>query len=330
MPATEEELRELIANPRENSNSYIEFAKVLKAGGIIKWGIPSVDRAIFPPPPGFVVGILGRPGNGKSSVLAYLAKYNAEQLVKMGATNKCVLYITLDQSREEIEAFLQSDATLNVSDLAWGNVDMDKLVAKSMNRVNLPIWVMGRSIIGRKKKRARMTVDNMFSAIRLMESRYGVTPALICIDYIQIVPVEKARERQEQVTQAITDSKELAEDVGAVVMLASQAGRQVVGRSDDDIPGEADSMWTSAFEQTVDKGFSVWRPWTKRGLEEVVDKVTKKPYHVTPNLFILQNWKNRFGEPGERFYLYFDPACVKFADMETSVREEKLVGDYYE
>ncbi len=316
---TAEELKTLIHNPAQLASQYLDFAQRLQKGGLVEWGVGSLDKCYFPLPPGFVMGILGRPGHGKSTVLAYLARHNAEKIVAANLQQtECVVFVTLDQSAEEMEAFFQCGADYTVTDLAWGNVDMEIVRRKAVQRPRLPIWTLGKSIV-RRGKHIRLTVDNMYNALRLMETEHHIHPRLICLDYLQIVPVDHARERIQQVTEAIVQAKELAEEIGAVMIIASQANRRV-DDYDEALPSENDSMWSSGFEQNIDRGFSIWRPGKRQGVKEIEDRSGKK-YPVTQNLFVMRNWKARFSEPGNTFYLHFDPRLARLADLETAARE---------
>jgi replicative DNA helicase len=263
-----------------------------------------------------------------TSVAAYLAKHNAEKIISEGEEQReCIVYVTLDQSPEEIESFFQCGAEYSVTDLAWGNVDLETIRRKAIDRVRLPIWTIGKSVV-KHGNRVRLTTENIYTALRQIEYLLGeesgkkktVHPRLIIIDFIQILAVPSARERSQQVGEAISQSKEVANELGSVLCMTSQAKRQVSGY-DEQIPEDSDSMWAAEFEQVIDDGYSLWRPAKKRGCESVLRPSDNTQIPVTENLLVMRNWKQRFAAPGGDFYLHLDPSMVKLTDMETEMKE---------
>lgn len=324
---TSEEIRGLFHTPANLASQYVEFITSVKKGGSVNWGVPSMDAFgnIVPMRPGEVAGIIGRPGHGKSSIAAYLAKYNALKLVAEGETKECVVFVTYEQSVEELEAFFQAGAGYSLEDLAWGKIEMDEIIKLALERPKLPVWTIGVSVV-KRHKHIRMTIDNVYSALRQMETEFKIHPRLICMDYVQIIPVERARQRVEEVTEAMVQSKELAREMGSAMIITSQAARRV-DDYDIPIPNQNDSQWTSAFEQVVDKGFSIWRPKkTHREVAEIELQGTKYP--ITESLIVIENWKQRLAPPAGKFILNFEPGLVRLADMEkdTPKKYESEIG----
>ena len=109
--ATGEEIRGLFHKPDQLSAQYVQFIESIRKGGNVDWGVPAMDTygKIVPMRPGEVAGIIGRPGHGKSSIAAYLAKHNANKIIAEGRTNEeCIVFVTYEQSVEELEAFFQA------------------------------------------------------------------------------------------------------------------------------------------------------------------------------------------------------------------------------
>lgn len=312
------EHKKLVFTPSEISTAYVEYAEKIRehAENGLTWGVPSMDKAIIPLRPGDVVGIIARPGHGKSTLAAYLAKRTAARIAQEnGHKKQCVIFCTFEQTVEECEAFFQCGTQYNVSDFAWGKVPMDIIKRNAVSRIDLPVWLMGKSLI-RRREAPRMTPDVIYRAIDSIESDYGVKPALVVLDYIQIVPVAHARERIQQVSEAILKSKELAGDIGAPIAVCVQARREV-DTYKSKIPTAADCQWASAIEQASDKLLGIWRPClTEQKVMGEMVKVNGQEVQLTQNLFVAKLLKQRWYSAGHVFLLHFDPAAVKLADLE--------------
>jgi replicative DNA helicase len=316
--------KSLMFTPAEISTAYVEYVESLHtvADAGLTWGVKSMDDAIIPLKPGDVVGIIARPGHGKSTLAAYFAKRTAARIAAEGKqSERCAVFCTFEQTVEECETFFQADR-YTVTDLAWGKVPMDLVRNAAVRRVELPIWLMGKSLI-RRKRTPRMTLDVIYRAIHDVEEDFGgIRPALVVIDYIQIVPVEKARERVEQVGEAIVRAKELAGDVGAPVIVCVQASRSVDGYKAK-IPAASDCLWASAIEQAADKLLGIWRPCltedTPAG-EDIV--INGRRVQMSQSLFVAKLLKQRWASAGHVFLLHFDPAAVKLADLELGAELE--------
>lgn len=314
----------LVFTPAEISTAYVEYAELIHehAENGITWGVPSMDKAIIPLRPGDVVGIIARPGHGKSTISAYLAKRTAAKIAQQnGHGEQCVVFCTFEQTVEECEAFFQCGQQYNVSDFAWGKVPMDMIKRQAVGRIDLPVWLMGKSLI-RRRRAPRMTPDTIYRAIDSIESDYGVKPALIVLDYIQIVPIEgRAKERTQQVSEAILRSKELAGDIGAPIVVCVQARRDV-DTYKSKIPTVGDCQWASAIEQAADKLLGIWRPClTEQKVMGEMIKINGQEMQLTQNLFVAKLLKQRWYSAGHVFLLHFDPAAVKLADLELRIDE---------
>jgi len=319
----------LVFTPAEISTAYVEYAEKVKrhAEYGLTWGVPSMDKAIIPLRPGDVIGIIARPGHGKSTLAAYLAKRTAQRIMQEnGSGERCVVFCTFEQTVEECEAFFQCGQQYNVSDFAWGRVPLDLIKRQAIDRIGLPVWLMGKSLM-RRRRTPRMTPDTIYRAIDSIEADYGVKPALVIIDYIQIVPIDgHARERIQQVSEAILRSKELAGDIGAPIAVCVQARRDVDSYKSK-IPTIADCQHSSAIEQAADKLLGIWRPCLteKESIGEAV-KINGREVTLTQNLFVAKLLKQRWYEAGQVFLLHFDPAAVKLADLELRYSDPPPLG----
>jgi replicative DNA helicase len=313
-----QDIRSLVHTPQESTAEYVEYARRIKSNPGVTFGIPSIDKVMIPMRPGDVVGIIARPGHGKSTLAAYLARKIAKEVAQN--KNECVVYTTFEQSTEEIEAFFQIDAAqYSVSDMAWGRVDMDAIITQSAKRANLPVFIIGRSIT-RRRQMARMTVDNVYRAIDSIEDEFGIKPVLVVFDYIQLVPVDNVHDRVAQVGEAIVRTKELGASVGSPIVCCVQADRGV-DKKGVKIPTASDCQWASAIEQTCDKLFGIWRPsltedeLDPQGKQRFVD-VAGKQYPIKKNLLVVKMLKQRMESAGHVFALHFAPEYVRLAELE--------------
>lgn len=322
------DFRALIHTPADLSASLIQHAERIQAEPGIKFGVPSVDRRVIPLRSGTLTVVCARPGHGKSSLLAVMAKREAASITARGAEDtECVVFVTWETSAEALAGMFLTESGLSYSDIAWGRVDLNTLRYESMRRVTSPVWVIGHGI-GRAGKRVpRMTPEVVYQAIESMQEDYGVKPTLMLFDYIQIVPVAHYRDRVQQVTDVPFRLGELSLRVGAPAIAASQANRDVDGRREK-IPELRDNLWASSVEQVANLVLALWRPWQTKddsgnitaNRDEFVE-IRGKQYPITERLFVMRMLKQK-GESGRYTWaLHFDMPFLKLAELESDAEE---------
>jgi len=313
---TDTDYRVLVHTPAELATEYVAWAERLKEDPGISFGVPAIDERVIPMRAGDLVSIIGRPGHGKSSLLAYFAREQAKKLEAAGeAETRAVVYVTWEQSAEELEAFFQANEEYSVTDIMWGRADLDVVRANSVKRGNVPIWIIGHGIGRAGQKAPRMTPDVVLGAIETMENDFGVQPSLLLFDYMQLIPVTHARDRVQQVTEVPHLIKELALRVGAPAIVGVQAGRDVDDRVSK-IPELRHAQWASSIEQTSDKVFALWRPWQTEPPDSAPVELEGKSYVVNEQLLIIRMLKQR-GDSGRwTWAMYFHPAYLKLAELE--------------
>lgn len=315
------DFRTLIHTPQDCAFEFIDYhANVMNIAGV-EFGLRRIDEAMIPMKPGDVIGVIARPGHGKSTFMAYLTRKVARELITMQRENEYAGYITYEQSVEEIESYFQlPDASpYSLTDIARGKVELEILKTKSTDRPLMPVWLFGNSLT-RRKVTPRMTFDQVIRSIEYVESEWGKKPAIISLDYVQIIPIEKAGERVEQVTEAIMQTKELAKRFSCPILVGVQARREVDERKSK-IPSAGDCQWASAIEQVADKLFALWRPILTEEKDAVVGKYNGTPIIATETLLIARMIKQRFGPAGQTFHLYFAPEYLKLEEMELRAAE---------
>lgn len=312
--------------PDQQAGEFLAWAQGIKDCPGIPFDVPEVDQAVLPLRKGTETILLGRPGMCKTSMLLALAKRESERIVANGEwEKKAVVYVTYEQTAEELSAILQTRIPLD--DLVRGRAD-DKLVRQtSYEMVKRGIWIVGHGLSRVDPRAPRLTAENVWRTIRVIQEEYGREIALICFDYLQIVPVERARDRIQAVTEIPIRVKELAMAVGCPVVLAAQAGRQVDGYQWP-IPALADNQWGSSIEQTADLILALWRPYNTYGeTDELIPIVTggkEQMYPVTDKLLVMRMLKQRFKAGHYTWPLSLDPETLELGYM--TLEKEPALG----
>lgn len=317
----DEAVRQLVHTPAELVSEFVAWAEHNQADPGIKFGIPSVDQRVIPMRAGELVSFIARPGHGKTSMLAYLARTVGKRLMADPDDKRVVVYVTWEQSSEELTSFFLADDTRSVSDVAWGRVDLDAIRAQAIKGVHMPVWVIGHGI-GRAGEInvPRMTPEVVLKAIETMEQDHGRKPALILFDYLQLIPVAHGGDRMQQVTEVPILVKELALRVGAPAVVGVQARREVDDRPDK-LPELRDAQWASSIEQTCDKVFGMLRPTLYRqDFVQLGDKELK----VTENLLLLRMLKQRGDAGSYTWALHFAPQYIQLTEMELRAATEDI------
>lgn len=301
--------------PADAAQSYVHWAEKLQTEPGITYGC-ILDKFMIPLHPGDLMAVVARPGHGKSSWMAYMAKKTAMDILKRGAEDEVVLYVSWEQPVEEIEAFFQSGDAYSSTDMAWGRVPMDVIKRRAVKRGGLPIWYIGKSLRHAHVKKPPMYIDAVYEAIEAMRYEYNLKPALICLDYIQKIPVQGGQRRFEQVTEAVFATKNLLIDIGAPGIGGVQARRDVDSYRDQ-IPSMADAQHSSAIEQEADKQIGVWRPIKTHDPAKVpfID-VGGHQIKNTESLFVIRFLKQRFEQGYGTFAVNFIPQTLEVYDYE--------------
>lgn len=302
--------------PGELGRAYVAYGDYIRETPGVKFHVKSLDDYIIPPRPGQMVVVVARPGNGKTSFAVAFCKKTIDEIKRNHRQDKeCVVYITYDQPIEEIYSMYQAEAQYTVEDYAWGRIDHDTLVRKSLDKADDPLYIIGRGMIHRKQP--DLTFDNVFKAIESMESMYGVKPSLIVIDYIQNIIIPRKEKRQDMVAEASIQAKDLSKALACPLLVLAQAGRQV-DKSDSKIPGLADCQHSSQLEQDSTKVYGLMRPSVSTP-DSTHTKVKMEGKDVsienTQNLIFMQVTKQRMTKAGRTFALYLNPATLQLEDL---------------
>lgn len=320
---SDEDIRKLVHTPPEIARDFVAWAERRKTEPGIPWGVPLLDKYMLPMYPGDLVTVLGRPGHGKSSFLAFLAREHSKRLRAQPDNNKCVVYCTWESTVEELANFLLANEQYSVTDVARGRVPIDVVQRQSSKMIGSRIFIIGRGIGRIDTVGLRLTPEIVFRIIESMEEDYGVKPDLMLFDYLQLIPSENHRDRREQIAEAPIRIKELAQTVGAPAVCAVQASR-TVDEYKVKLPRVSDAQWSSSIEQTSDKMLGMWRPvLTQQPGTEIVDDKgvpvkTQGGGSLTADdcLLVMRKLKERYNAGRNTWYLSFAPQYLRLADLE--------------
>jgi replicative DNA helicase len=308
--------RSLVHTPAELASEYVQWAKERHDNPGVTWGVPALDKQMMPARPGELVGILGRPGMGKTSLLAYVAMQEANRIVARGKQGEeCVVYVTWESSSEELSNFFLASDAYSVSDIAWGRVPIEKVEKESLRLLRRPIWVIGMGIGRIEAAGIKMTPKVVYETIETMHVDFGVKPTLACFDYLQVVSSATHADRVQAVAEAPIKIKELALTIGTPAFVGVQASRDVDGYKVK-IPAQKDCQWGSSVEQAADKLVALWRPALTEEQGSVIELDDGSQYIVNDTLLVIRKLKERFNSGRSTLAMYFDPAYLKLAELE--------------
>jgi len=316
-----DELAPLLHTPTEASRAHVEWAKQMKDAPGVTWGIPAMDDELIPMHPGDMTVVVGRPTHCKSSILAYLSATEAERIKARGAMDtECVVHVSWEQVMEEIDSMFHVTKTYTVTDIVRGRVPIDEVETSAAKRIGLPVWLVGQSITkGTRTSTSRLTMEAVWRIVEHIKHEFKKKVTLLCGDYLQLVPVARARDLVSEVTHAADLMKELGMRCGCPVVLAVQA-RQEVDDYKLPIPGTRDGQWSSRIYQTCDKWFSLWRPWNTHQDQETIS-IGGKPVQMHENLLVISKLKERFNTSRRTWSMHFDPRYLRLGELESDAKE---------
>lgn len=257
---------------------YLRTRKDYKAWGI-PFGVGAVDQPsnkkgeakefYVPLMPGELETVIARPGHGKTGTMVARARRRADYLKAAGMKDRAVVYVTLEQSVEELNAFnIAADRHISITDMAMGEIGIEEWKAcleEGIRRRYTPIWNIGyRSTPG--VKQIRIDLDGIAGALHMIEDLHKQKIDLVFIDYLQRIPFDRNTESK---TIGVSDNLDGLKTMALQVfkcplVTGAQAVRDVDNRGEKGgglpIPAMDDGQWTSNIEQTSDHVISLVRP----------------------------------------------------------------------
>jgi len=285
----------------------------------LRTSVDPLDRVMRPVLPGEMVFVNAYTGNGKTAFMQFWARQIVKQLQQRPTLDEVVVYITWETLVEELGLYDLCGLTgIDASSAWYGDVtdkEVEALRVAAMKRAGMPLWVVGDSL-KRRRQHGALTMKDVSESLRLVEQEHGVKPAIIYVDYIQIVPPANERDdRRVQVLKNVDAIRQLARDCGAPVVCGCQAGRQVMDRTFK-LPEIGDGQETSRIEQDADKVLALWYPCKSEPDGTHVEEVNAI---VDNRLMIMGIRKQRHAASGQVFPLDFDAARNTFATWDERI-----------
>lgn len=316
----------LLFSPEDIGNQTAAYLKQRRdnAGLGLTLGIASVDDAnergemLLPMLPGELMGIIARPGNGKTSWMVRWARYRSTILRERGIKDRTVVYVTAEQSIEELNAFnLAADRRMSITKMALGQITDEEWRAcleDGINRRYLPLWNIGYSSMT-ERKQTRLDADAVRGALEMIHSVHKLKIDCVFVDYLQRFPYDRAESKTVGVSDNLDALKTMALTLKCPVIVGVQARREV-DYTDTKMPAIDDGQWTSNVEQTCDKIISLMRPanYFKEG-EFVGKQIVRGFSQMAMNVL-----KQKLGPANFMRWVKFDPIYNKLDELETRTK----------
>lgn len=302
---------------------YLKFRHDHKESGV---HFPISEDRIYPLLPGELMSIIARPGHCKTGLMMLWARERAKWLKANGFENRVVLYVTVEQSVEELHAFhIAADQNVSITKMAMGELTEDewqKALKASTQRIDIPLWFIGHSVM-RAGGRKPLNTDVISGAIEHVKSwGDGFVVDCLFVDYLQRLHPLTSRENPVVAYSAIVDeTKDLALGFGIPAVLGVQAKREVDGTKEQ-IPLLDDGQWTSNIEQSSDRVLSLARP--RRYVQE--GNIWNDVLVQGQNQLLVTCLKQKLGEANFQRWVSYNPILNKLNDLE--VKHERF--DNYE
>jgi replicative DNA helicase len=270
--------------------------RVIDPRGGIETGIQPLDNVLLPMRPGELIGVLGYTSNFKTGLMNNVARYHAKRIREENLGPQAVIRFDWEMSVEEQGIIDLAQATqIDATRMIKGDLSIDEwdeLKKAANDRAKLPLWLVGHSSEG-SKRRPRMSLADIATAMRYIVDECGIVPALVLVDYLQRIRRVSGETMREGFIDVVDGIKDIGLQYHCPMMLGCQAKRDVKRRAWR-MPRADDAQETSNFEQTCDKLVGVWL--TKNDFAiGTQKKFGTKTYTVTNNQLLINIIKQKFG-----------------------------------
>ncbi|MDZ4768387.1 MAG: replicative DNA helicase [Chloroflexota bacterium] len=253
----------------------------------IPTGLKDLDGLIGGLAPGNLMILSGRPGMGKSALLATIIV----NLLKAGAR---VGLLTLEMADTEIVGRILSNFSSVDNRYLFNKApDADKLTAIGYHAQKLrgmPLYI---------DERAGAKPAHLKRVARAWARKHAID--VLFTDYIQLFHGDtQTHNRVTELDEIVMAHKEIAKELHIPVITAAQVSRAVESRNDKR-PTLADLRESGSLEATAD-------------IVGLLYRASMYDEHASPNLAELNIAKNRNGATGT-IALYYDAPRTRFADL---------------
>lgn len=225
--------------------------------------------------PGNYMVIAGRPGSGKTALLKYIAKHNAQ-------VGKKVLFVSLEMSREQLkQGYYAQTARVDYGKILEKNLNADEY-DRMVESINNPENDLENFFI---LDRDTMTVTDFVSTVIKFKKEYNID--VVCLDYLQLLkmPDGSTPLSSDDFSSISEYVRLIIKKLGIVGYILAQVNRACESRPDKH-PLLADLRSCGTIEQDAAYVATTYR-------DELYDKNTKEP-----NIMDIKVVKCRFGVLG--------------------------------
>ena len=252
-------------------------------------GFPELDKYIGGFYRGDLIILAARPGMGKTT-LALNFLLNASKI-----TNSPTIFLSLEMSKQQLSSrLLCQEAKVNSYLLRTSKLPPDdqlKLESAAKSLKNLNFHIIDTS---------NFSLNFITSKIKQLSQ--NSPPALIIIDYIQLIKHnEKKYKRDQELAEISSALKELARELNSPIIALSQLNRKIEDRSNK-IPQLSDLRDSGALEQDADLILFLYPNPSQQNLHSLHNK----------KQICLHIAKHRNGPADITIYLNFEPSCPSF------------------
>ena len=286
-----------IDNVLEETSDSIFNSKV-----IIKTGLGKLDSVVDGMTRGEITIVAGRPANGKTTVVANMAR----QLVLSG--KKVMMFNREMPNVEMMKKFIAMESdTISYRGLRHGTPSVKPEVNRAMDYIR------------------NNYKDNLFmyDAVRDMHETFNeikrIKPDVVIDDHIGLIefPSNDNRDLRHKIRETTMRYKWLAKGHDMCIILVSQLNRNIEHRIDS-TPRLSDLAESGSLEQDAEMVVFTHYPYVSRfGAEDSNGRIWM------PNEMMLIVSKNRYGTPGSVEMGYSGDSCKLFNDILEANEHEK-------
>ena len=329
-------MSDLVFSPSQTAALTLQYLEQIRDNDApigVPVGIQEIDDYLIPLRPTDMMAVLGRPGGGKSMLIAHLARISAAMAATLGDYSSygpsCI--VTAEMAIEnyqvrELSNYLPMDSR-QISDGTHNNWDGVVNAVRGV-QTEWPTFYIGHSVMDRRR-RPPMTIQAIRQGLQYIREEYGVVPSLLGVDYLQRLKLDgQSRDRRLEINEIVNILKDIALEFNTRVVLGVQAKREVDERPFP-IPELGDGQESSAVEQVPEVAVSVMRPIVKFRKGEIIPQ-TRNNLVCSPELFFMKVLKQRSGNFGQGFWMRMQPEYARIATLETDVYggDDDLSDDY--
>ena len=280
-------------------------------------GFTDLDELIAGLHPSDFIILAARPSMGKTALALNIAENVALRGAKEGEPPKCVIFFSLEMSREQlVQRMVCTEANVSKQDLQPRKNSADMTAAEEKAAEELQnkkmaildrVWEATDKLAGSGvyiDDTPGLTIQEMRAKARRLKAECNID--LIVIDYLQLMQATTSKgiieNRQREVSEISRGLKAMARELKVPVLALSQLSRSVETRQVKK-PMLSDLRESGSLEQDADVVMFLYR-------EDYYKNNDETPTHLT-ELIVA---KHRNGPTG-KIDLFFKNDCTKFISM---------------